>query len=159
MKNFLGILGSILITVLIIAGVGITLTVVFRDRVPILEEVPEPKVYAGINRREYVVATRGIENAENPTVIYESTGWELERYGQELRYISGKIEPLTSLYDPAISPDIPTDVFPKSEKGASSSSTTMPTAEPVVETKTEEATTTATTAESTTETAATASSN
>ena len=116
MKKLIGIFGSILITILIIGGAGVALTVVFKDRVPILEEVPEPKVYEALNRKEYVVATNGIEDARNATVVYESTDWELEKYGQELRYISGKIEPLTSTGDPAITSDIPTDVFPKEVK-------------------------------------------
>ena len=131
MKKLLGMLGSIFISILIIVGAGITLTVIFKDRVPILEEVPEPKEYKALNRREYVVATNGIENAQSATVVYESTNWELEQYGQDLRYISGKIEPLTTLNDPALSADIPTDIFPASAKNSSSSSSSSTVSTPI----------------------------
>ena len=110
MGRVLKIILGILAVIAILAAACVVLVIVFKDKIPIGVEVPEAEVYEAINRSQYIVATNGIEDARNATVVYESTGGELEQYGNELRYISGKIEPLVSVQDPTLTRDIPTDL-------------------------------------------------
>ncbi len=128
MKNVLKILLGIVAVVALLAAASIALVFVFKDKIPIGVEVPKPEVYEAINRSQYIVATNGIEDARNATVVFESTGGELEQYGHELRYISGKIEPLVSVQDPTLTRDIPTDLSEGSSiSGGSSAATKVST--------------------------------
>lgn len=109
MKKGLKVLKEIGIALLLIIGVLVVAVIVFMDKIPIAVEVPEPEVYVTVDRDEFLVANDGIENAQSATVIYQSTDVELENYGSELRYISGRTEPLTNS-EPSTS-DIPTDII------------------------------------------------
>ena len=93
----------------VLAGIAIAVMFLFIDKIPIAVEIPEPKVYVTVDRSDFIVATNGIEDAQNETVIYQSTNADLELYTDELRYSTGKTEPLTNP-NPGIS-DIPTDII------------------------------------------------
>ena len=112
LKVFLGIL----VGVILVCAASVVVAFVFKDRVPILAEIPAPEKYEKITPNQFNVVTSNIENSKNATITYQSTKSELEHYGQEIRYISGRIEPLTN--QESMRGDIPTDTFPK----ASSSS-------------------------------------
>ena len=122
MKKFVKIFLGFLVIVAILAVASVILVIVFKDKIPIGVEVPKPEVYEAINRSQYIVATNGIEDARNATVVYESNGSELEQYGSELRYISGKIEPLVSVQDSTLTRDIPSDISVSSNLSKQSSS-------------------------------------
>lgn len=109
MKKGLKILKEVAIALGLIVAVIAVAAVVFIDKIPIAIEIPEAEVYASIDKSEFIVSTDGIENAQSATVIYQSTSIELENYGSDLRYISGRTEPLTSS-EPSKS-DIPTDII------------------------------------------------
>lgn len=111
MKKGLKILKEVGIALLLIVGVIIVAAIVFIDKIPIAIEIPEAESYVTVDRDEFLVANDGIENAQSATVIYESTSTDLENYGTDLRYISGRIEPLTN-GEPGAS-DIPTDIINK----------------------------------------------
>ena len=109
MKKGLKVLKEIGIALLLIVGVVIVAAIVFIDKIPIAIEIPEPEVYVTVDRDEFLVANDGIENAQSATVIYESTSTDLENYGSDLRYISGRTEPLTN--SDSSTADIPTDII------------------------------------------------
>ena len=97
------------IALILLAGIAIVALFLFVDKIPIAVEIPEPEVYVQVDRGDFTVATNGIEDAQNETVVYQSTSADLDLYTDELRYTTGKTEPLTNP-DPGIS-DIPTDVI------------------------------------------------
>ena len=97
------------IAVIILAGIAVAAMVLFVDKIPIAVEIPKPATYVLVDRSDFIVATNGIEDAQNETVVYQSTTADLELYTDELRYTTGKTEPLTNP-DPGIS-DIPTDII------------------------------------------------
>lgn len=109
MSKALKVLKEIGLVLILIAGIAIGALFLFVDKIPIAVDIPEPEVYVLVNRGEFSVATNGIEDAQNETVIYQSTSADLDLYTDELRYTTGKTEPLTNP-DPGI-PDIPTDVI------------------------------------------------
>ncbi len=121
MKQALKIIVTILIGIVLVIGASVVIAYVFKDKVPIGVEIPEAEKYTDINRPDYVVSSGGIFNAENERVIYESTNSELEYYGQELRYISGRTEPLTNPKDP-LPRDIPSDYILRGNTSASNNS-------------------------------------
>ena len=88
----------------------------FVDKIPIAVDIPEPAVYAMVDRSDFIVATNGIEDAQNETVVFQSTSADLDLYTDELRYITGKTEPLTNP-NPGV-PDIPTDVIATETPGS-----------------------------------------
>ena len=106
------------IALVVIVAIVVLALILFVEKIPIAVNIPEPEVYKEVDRSDYAVATNGIEDAQNETVIYQSTTADLELYTDELRYTTGKTEPLTSL-DSEVS-DIPTDVI----ENQSSSATT-----------------------------------
>lgn len=86
--------------------------------------IPEPEVYASIDKDDYLVANDGIENAQAETVVYQSTTNDLEMYGSDYRYSTGTTEPFTN--SNATTPDIPTDVItPKTETETRNEATTQ----------------------------------
>lgn len=109
------------IALVILAGIAVAGLFLFVDRIPIAVEIPEPEEYILVDRSDFIVATNGIEDAQNETVVYQSTSADLELYTEELRYTTGKTEPLTNP-TPGIS-DIPTDVI-RSETTTSGDATT-----------------------------------
>ncbi len=113
MNKAVKVLKEIGIALLLLLGVILIVGIVFIDKIPIAVKVPEPEVYVLVDRDEYLVAYDGIENAQSATVIYESTSSDLTSYGDDIRYISGRTEPLSSS-TPGTS-DIPTDVISKEE--------------------------------------------
>ena len=118
MKQALRIIISILIGIVVVIAAAVIIAFVFKEKVPIGVDVPKAEKYEDVNRADFVVATNGIEDeGKNDIVIYESTNSELEHYGQELRYISGRIEPLTGQEE--MKPDIPTDYIPRANINAS----------------------------------------
>ena len=106
------------IALVLIVAIVILALILFVEKIPIAVNIPEPEVYAEVDRSDYAVATNGIEDAQNETVVYQSTTADLELYTDELRYTTGKTEPLTNL-NSGVS-DIPTDVI----KTENSSATT-----------------------------------
>ena len=111
MKKSLKILKEIGIGIALILVVGVAAVIVFKERIPIAVDIPEPEVYVAVDKNEYLVATDGIENAQSATVIYQSTNIDLENYGSELRYISGATEPF-EIPEPNDS-DIPAGMYDK----------------------------------------------
>lgn len=113
MKKALKVIKEIGIVVGFLIGIIALGGFAFWNKFPVAVEIPEPEVYVKINKGDYSVATGGIENAQNATVIYQSTSVDLERYDDELRYSTGRTEPLGKP-EPAIA-DIPTDIIQKAE--------------------------------------------
>ena len=111
------------IALILLVGLAIAALFLFVDKIPIAVEIPQPEVYVQVDRSDYTVATNGIEDAQNATVVYESTTKDLEQYTDELRYTTGKTEPLTNP-DPGIS-DIPTDIIQDEVSGDSLSGDTQ----------------------------------
>lgn len=111
MKKGIKVLKELAIALGLIFAVAAVAVVVFIDKIPIAVEIPEPEVYASIDKNDFIVSTDGIENAVADTVVYQSTPLELANYGSELRYISGRAEPLTS--GDYIAADIPKDIIGK----------------------------------------------
>ena len=109
MKKGMKVLKELAIALGLLVAVIAVAAVVFIDKIPIAIEIPEPEVYVAIDKNDFIVATDGIENAQSATVIYQSTDIELENYGSELRYLSGRTEPLTN--SSLITSDIPTDLI------------------------------------------------
>lgn len=110
-KKILKDVGLFLLIAAICAVAGVFL---FVEKIPVAVEIPDAKTYAKIDKSDYIVETNGIEDAQNETVVYQSTSADLELYTEELRYTTGKTEPLTNP-DPGVS-DIPTDVIGKSSE-------------------------------------------
>jgi len=111
MSKSVKVLKEIGIALLILTGIIICMVYLFVTKIPIAVEVPEADIYVSVDRNDYAVATNGIEDAQNETVIYQSTNAELEQYTEDLRYTTGKTEPLTNP-TPGVS-DIPTDIIQK----------------------------------------------
>ena len=109
MKKTLKILREIGIALVLLVGIIAAMAFLFVDKIPIAVEIPEAGVYVKVDRNDFAVATNGIEDAQNETVVYQSTTTDLEIYSDELRYTSGKTEPLTNP-EPGVS-DIPTDII------------------------------------------------
>lgn len=111
MKKALKVLKEIGIAIALLLLFGGVAAFAFWTKFPIAVEIPEPEVYVTINKADFSVATGGIENAQNETVIYQSTTIDLEKYDEELRYTTGRTEPL-GVAGSAIA-DIPTDIIQK----------------------------------------------
>lgn len=99
------------IALVLLVGIILAGFVLFIEKIPIAVEIPEPESYVAVDKNNYTVDINGIENAQSETVVYQSTTADLELYSDELRYITGKTEPLTG-GNSGIS-DIPTDTISK----------------------------------------------
>ena len=115
MKKTLKILKTVGICIVIIIGIIALAGFAFWNKFPIAVEIPEPAVYVTVNKGDFAVATGGIENAQNETVIYQSTTIDLEKYDDELRYTTGRTEPLGKAEPNTATADIPTDIIQKAE--------------------------------------------
>ena len=113
MKSAIKIIKEIGIIVGFLVGIIALGAFAFWSKFPIAVEIPQPEVYVMIDKGDYAVATGGIEDAQNETVIYQSTPIDLEKYDEELRYTTGRTEPLGSAGTAIV--DIPTDIIQKSE--------------------------------------------
>ena len=109
MKKAIKVLRELGIALLVLAAAGVAMIFLFVNKMPIAIEIPEAEVYVKVDRNDFAVATNGIEDAQNETVVYESTTIDLETYTDELRYITGKTEPLTITYTETS--DLPTEVI------------------------------------------------
>lgn len=109
MNKGLKVLKEVGIALIILLAIAATMAFLFIDKIPIAVEIPEADAYISVNRADFIVATNGIEDAQNETVVYQSTTQDLEIYSDEYRYTSGKVEPLTNP-TPGKS-DIPTDII------------------------------------------------
>jgi hypothetical protein len=109
MKKFLKILKEVGIALAAFLCVIGALAYLFIIKIPIADEIPQVAHMNLPPETDFAVATGGIENAQNETVVYQSTTTDLENYGSELRYISGKTEPLSN--SSTSTSDIPTDVI------------------------------------------------
>lgn len=123
MEKAIKVFREIGIAILILACIAVAALVLFVDKIPIAVEIPKPELYILVDRSDFIVETNGIEDAQNETVIYESTTEDLDLYTDELRYSTGKTEPLAN-GNSGVS-DIPTDIIqPQQEKDSDTSETT-----------------------------------
>ena len=109
MKKFLKVLKEVGIALAAFLCVIGARAYLFIKKIPIADEIPQAAHMNLPPETDFAVATGGIENAQNETVVYQSTTTDLENYGSELRYISGKTEPLSN--SSTGTSDIPTDVI------------------------------------------------